>query len=124
MSAAVGSNTSVHMGCFTNDYSTVLTRDPDADLTYSATGVSACLLSNRMSWFYDFKGPSLTLDTACSSSLNAVHLGSASLRSGEVNMAVVGGCNLFCKLAPSMAPGCARVVGITSLPESLILASS
>ncbi|KAL1865340.1 Type I Iterative PKS [Diaporthe australafricana] len=95
MSTAVGSNTSVHMGCFTNDYSTVLTRDPDADLTYSATGVSACLLSNRMSWFYDFKGPSLTLDTACSSSLNAVHLGSASLRSGEVNMAVVGGCNLF-----------------------------
>lgn len=85
------------MGCFTNDYAMLMNRDPDADLLYAATGVSACLLSNRLSWFYDFKGPSLTLDTACSSSLNAVHLGATSLKAGEVDMAVVGGCNLFCK---------------------------
>lgn len=96
MSAAVGSNTAVYIGSFTSEYEKIILSDPDKDIKYTATGVPATLLSNRLSWFYDFRGPSLSIDTACSSSLNAAHLGCVSLRAGEVDMAVVGGCNLMC----------------------------
>ncbi|KAL7935483.1 fatty acid synthase S-acetyltransferase [Trichoderma chlorosporum] len=95
MDKVVGSNTSVHIGCFNNDYEKMLSWDPEVDLTYLPSGVGSAMLSNRLSWFYDFKGPSITLDTACSSSLNAVYLGYNALRNKEVDMAVAGGCNLF-----------------------------
>jgi len=61
-------------------------RDLEVDLRYSATGTGAAMLSNRLSWFYDFHGPSLTLDTACSSSLNAVHLACTGLKLREASM--------------------------------------
>ncbi|KAJ4403512.1 hypothetical protein N0V85_005079 [Neurospora sp. IMI 360204] len=90
-----GSKTSVHVGCFTREYDSVVSRDPEIELKYLATGTGTSMLANRLSWFYDFRGPSLTLDTACSSSLVAVHQGCTSLRLGEASMAVVAGCNLF-----------------------------
>lgn len=68
---------------------------------YSATGTSVSLASNRLSWFYDLKGPSLTVDTACSSSLTAFHLGCQSLRTGEAEMSIMAGANLM--FGPDMA---------------------
>lgn len=86
MSKAFGSSTSVHVGCFTREYDSVLSRDPELDLKYVATGTGTAMLSNRVSWFFDLRGPSLSLDTACSSSLNAAHLACQGLRLGEVSM--------------------------------------
>lgn len=86
MSQALGSKTSVHVGCFTREYDSVVSRDPEIELKYLATGTGTSMLANRLSWFYDFRGPSLTLDTACSSSLVAVHQGCTSLRLGEASM--------------------------------------
>jgi acyl transferase domain-containing protein len=86
MTKAVGSDTSVHIGSSSHEYDVVLARDPEMDVKYAATGIGAALLSNRLSWFYDFRGPSLTLDTACSSSLNATHLACQGLRCGDVSM--------------------------------------
>jgi len=53
------------------------------------------IASNRISFAFDLKGPSLTIDTACSSSLVGAHFASASLRTGETDMAVVGGVNIM-----------------------------
>ena len=50
--------------------------------------------SNRISHFFDLKGPSFTTDTACSSSLVALHVACQSLRTGESDIAIVGGCHL------------------------------
>ncbi|MFG2635901.1 SDR family NAD(P)-dependent oxidoreductase [Streptomyces sp. NPDC048362] len=52
-------------------------------------------LANRVSYFFDFNGPSIAVDSACSSSLTAVHLACESLRRGECRTAVAGGVNLI-----------------------------
>lgn len=46
-------------------------------------GMGKAMISNRTSWFFDMKGPSIGLDTACSPSLVALHLAVQSIRSGE-----------------------------------------
>jgi polyketide synthase PksN len=51
-------------------------------------------VANRVSYFCDFHGPSLTVDTMCSSSLTAIHLACQSLRSGECRAAIAGGVNV------------------------------
>ena len=100
LEAVAGSDTSCYIGNFTTDYREMLFRDPDAAPLYSMSGSGQELISNRLSWFYDLRGPSFTLGTACSSSLVALHQGCQSIRTGESSMAVVGASNLL--LNPDM----------------------
>jgi hybrid polyketide synthase/nonribosomal peptide synthetase ACE1 len=90
-----GSNTSVYVGCMTMDYYDMQYRDPQLSSQYVATGTASSILSNRVSYFYNWCGPSMTIDTACSSSLVAVHLAVQSLRSGESSLACAAGANLI-----------------------------
>ncbi|KAI1497576.1 putative polyketide synthase [Biscogniauxia marginata] len=87
--------TSVHTGSFTDDYRSVLFQDPLDGYVYAASGLSSSMLANRISWFFNLKGPSMNLDTACSSSLTCLHLACEDLRNGTTKMGLVGGCNLF-----------------------------
>ncbi|PTB63211.1 polyketide synthase [Trichoderma citrinoviride] len=95
MDKAVGSNTSVFSSGFNHDYLQLLNSDPEIKLKYKPMGTSNSILSGRISWFFDFKGPSLTVDTACSSSMVAFHLGAQSLRDHESDMTVICGVNVF-----------------------------
>jgi acyl transferase domain-containing protein len=70
-------------------------KDPETAAMYTATGADMGVLSNRISWFYNWKGPSMTVQTACSSSLVGLDLGCQALRNGEANMSVVLGCSLI-----------------------------
>lgn len=90
-----GSPTGCYVGVMTGDYAEVVTRDPETFSKYMATGTSRALISNRVSYVFDWRGPSMTVDTACSSSLVAVHMAVQALRSGEVDVACAAGSNLI-----------------------------
>ncbi|KAL1985032.1 hypothetical protein VTN96DRAFT_8485 [Rasamsonia emersonii] len=90
-----GSQTSVYVGVMNADYFDMQYRDTETLPVYNATGTARSILSNRISYFFDLKGPSMTIDTACSSSLVALHMAVQSLRDGESTMAIVAGANLL-----------------------------
>lgn len=90
-----GRKVAVFAGLMTADYDTLCQRDDITSNQYFATGNSRAILSNRISYFFNFRGPSMTVDTACSSSLVALHQAVLSLRSGECEMACVAGANMM-----------------------------
>ncbi|KAH2023248.1 Nonribosomal peptide synthetase 14 [Aspergillus fumigatus] len=90
-----GSATSAYMGAMSADYTDTQLRDIENVSKYMITGTSRALLANRLSYFFDWKGPSISVDTACSSSLAAVHLGVQALRAGECTISCVGGSNII-----------------------------
>ncbi|HET8798758.1 MAG TPA: beta-ketoacyl synthase N-terminal-like domain-containing protein, partial [Thermoanaerobaculia bacterium] len=57
-------------------------------------GSSYSSIANRVSYFFDFHGPSMAVDTMCSSSLTAIHLACKELWSGDIEAAIAGGVNL------------------------------
>ncbi|KAI9832015.1 MAG: hypothetical protein M1819_004559 [Sarea resinae] len=93
MEQVVGSDTGVYTGVFNRDYAELSTRDPETGPVYQGTGNGMAMLSNRVSYAFDLKGPSISIDTACSASLTALHLACQSLRTGESKQAIVGGTN-------------------------------
>lgn len=69
--------------------------DTDDVPTYASTGTARSIVSNRISYFFNWHGPSMTIDTACSSSLFAVHSAMQDLRSGAAPVAIATGTNLI-----------------------------
>ncbi|UKZ66517.1 Type I Iterative PKS [Trichoderma atroviride] len=94
------SKTGCFISAFTHDWREMQFQDPDFAPMYSVSGLGTEVLANRISWFYDLKGPSMTIETACSGSLVGLHVACQSLRSGDCDTALVGGANLF--LSPNM----------------------
>ena len=90
-----GSGTGVFMGISNFDYAQLTLKHAQHKTAYYGTGVALSIAANRVSYFFDFKGPSLCIDTACSSSLVAVHQAVRSIRDGECTMALAGGVNLI-----------------------------
>src|SRR5947207_2273803 len=93
-----GDPVGVYIGASSTDYSDLKLGDPASADSYSMTGSTLSVLSNRVSYVFDLRGPSLTIDTACSSSLVALHHACEAIRSRRVATAIVGGINLL--LAP------------------------
>ncbi|PWC40156.1 type I polyketide synthase [Azospirillum sp. TSO22-1] len=100
-----GSKTGVYVGGFTNDNLLHQLNALNREAISSHTAVSATLvmLSNRLSYVFDLKGPSMTVDTACSSSLVALHLAVQALRRGDCDLALAGGVSLMFRPAYSVA---------------------
>ncbi|MEU1523752.1 SDR family NAD(P)-dependent oxidoreductase [Nocardia rhamnosiphila] len=95
--AAAGTRTGVFIGACSQDYGALQSAPGEVEGLgpHSATGTFMSIVSNRLSYTFDLRGPSMTIDTACSSSLVAVHLAVESLRRGESELALAGGVNLM-----------------------------
>ncbi|BBY33493.1 polyketide synthase [Mycolicibacter minnesotensis] len=107
-----GEAVAVYMGSTNGDYQNLALSDPSITHPYAITGNSSSIIANRVSYFYDFRGPSITIDTACSSSLVAAHSGVQALRNGEADVAVVGGVNAL--VTPLVTVGFDEVGGVLS----------
>ncbi|KAL4941948.1 hypothetical protein BDV06DRAFT_222645 [Aspergillus oleicola] len=95
LDAAWGSSTGVYVGQWASDYHEIQTRDIQRPPKYLVTGTGPAIASNRISYFFNLRGPSFTIDTGCSSSMVALHQAVQSLRSGETTQCFVGGVNLL-----------------------------
>jgi acyl transferase domain-containing protein/acyl carrier protein/SAM-dependent methyltransferase len=98
-----GSETGVYVGACHFEYRSLLEQSGTSQGAFVATGSSGSILANRISYFYNFQGPSLLVDTACSSSLVAVHKAVRDLREGACRQALVGGVNLICNTVNVLA---------------------
>ncbi|KAF7594330.1 hypothetical protein BBP40_009565 [Aspergillus hancockii] len=90
---AASLKTSVFVGGSSHDHMISSNADTETTLKHQATGTHNSIMANRVSWCFNFKGPSIYVGTACSGSLVAVHLVTQSLKLGECDMAMVCGVN-------------------------------
>ncbi len=95
-----GTQTGVFIGISTNDYARRIAGQPLLQTAHSGAGSVLSVAANRLSYLYDFRGPSWAVDTACSSSLVALANACQSLRLGECSLALAGGVNLM--LSPDL----------------------
>jgi len=94
-----GENVGVFVGLSAHDYGDICMH-PSEHVNIDGktiSGGSASIASNRISYVFNFRGPSYSIDTACSSSLIAVHNACRSIWNDECPMAVVGGVNSLIK---------------------------
>lgn len=89
-----GADVGVFVGVTTNSYHLWATEERSRG-NHLCPSAMPWSIANRVSYFFDFNGPSLPVDTACSSSLVAIHLACESLKHRECGMAIVGGVNLY-----------------------------
>lgn len=92
-----GQDVGVYVGGFTLDHMlNQLGSGARSDIgTHSASGATLTMLSNRLSYAYDLRGPSISIDTACSSSLVAFSYAVNDICNGVCEMAIVGGVNFM-----------------------------
>ncbi|XP_059163143.1 uncharacterized protein LOC131946413 [Physella acuta] len=90
-----GSNTGVYIGAMNCDYRSQFPARSSTVDNYTITGVSNAIISARVSYCFDLRGPAMVLDTGCSSALTAIHTACQALRSGDCDLALAGGTNFI-----------------------------
>lgn len=97
-----GSRTGVFIGVSDSESSEFWTQDPEQVNGYGLTGCCRAMFPNRISYTFDFNGPSYAIDTACSSSLFAFQQAVTAIKTGQCDAAIVGGVNLLLKPTSSL----------------------
>ncbi len=103
--ALAGSNTGVFVGISAHDYSDIHSVITEHHLgnAYTNLGGALSIAANRISYWFNFRGPSVAVDTACSSALVAIHMACQSIWNGDATLALAGGVNAI--LTPSLTIG-------------------
>ncbi|KAF3484394.1 Fum1p [Arthroderma uncinatum] len=90
-----GKNIGCYVGVYGEDWLDLASKDPQYTNRYHVFATGQFALSNRLSWEYDFRGPSMTLQAGCSSSLIGLHEACHALYAGDCCAAIVAGTNLI-----------------------------
>ncbi|GAB6033129.1 hypothetical protein CHUAL_012739 [Chamberlinius hualienensis] len=102
-----GKRVGVFVGVCNTDIYEGLDRNPEHPNAYSLLGGFRAMFANRVSFQFDFTGPSVSVDSACSSSLTALNEAMLNIRSGRCDAAIVGGVNVNCR--PTITLGFLRL---------------
>lgn len=102
-SSLEGTRTGVYVGASGSDYQLRMIEQQEEISAHFGLSTSNAVLANRISYFFDWTGPSLLVDTACSSSLVALTEAVTSLRAGKCEQALVAGVNILCHPSNSIA---------------------
>lgn len=94
-SALAGRQIGVFVGVSGSEYTLLQAEQGFSADSHSLTGLVPTAMANRLSYFFDFHGPSAPVDTACSSSLIAIHRAVRAIRDGQCEAAIAGGVNLL-----------------------------
>ncbi|KAK4868058.1 hypothetical protein LT330_007256 [Penicillium expansum] len=84
-----------YVASYASDYGDMQNRDAEDRPDNCGVGVGRSIMANRLSYFLNVKGPSITIDTACSGSLVGLDLACRSVQSDEANIAIVATSNLY-----------------------------
>ncbi|KAI2931662.1 hypothetical protein CBS147321_10186 [Aspergillus niger] len=95
-----GKNIGCYVGVYGEDWLDLASKDPQATDRYHVVGTGQFALANRLSYEYDFQGPSMTLQSGCSATMVGLHEACQSIYSGDTCGAIIAGANLI--LAPTM----------------------
>ncbi|KAG5306378.1 FAS synthase, partial [Pseudoatta argentina] len=97
-----GSRTGVFIGVSSSESDEFWMRNTDEINGYGLLGCSKSMFANRVSFSFDFNGPSYAMDTACSSAMYGIHQAVTAMRAGECDAAIVGGLNLVLRPEASL----------------------
>ncbi|KAL1276850.1 hypothetical protein QQF64_036473 [Cirrhinus molitorella] len=90
MEKASGMRTGVFLGLMNRDFELASVRMNPKHINHTnATGAAMSIAANRISYIFNFTGPSMSIDSACSSSLVALHLACQAIKQGDCDMALV-----------------------------------
>ncbi|KAI9932546.1 hypothetical protein MW887_008788 [Aspergillus wentii] len=103
-----GTSTSSYVALYNRDYEKMLLRDPENLPFYHQTGNGEAMFANRLAYFFDLNGASVTLDTGCSGGMVALHLACESIRNGVSSQSLVGASNLILDPATMIGPSFLR----------------
>ncbi len=92
-----GSRAGVYAGLGSSEYRDLIAAAGQDD---SYLGTAASVAIGRIAFSFGFMGPAVPLDMTCAASLVAMHQAAASLRQGEVDLALAGGVHAI--LSPSV----------------------
>ncbi|KAM6508198.1 hypothetical protein FALCPG4_018080 [Fusarium falciforme] len=84
-----------YVGTFGEDWLQMSAKEQQHFGGYLMTGHGDLMLANRLSFEYDFKGPSMVIKTGCSASLICLHEACRALQSGDCTGAIIAGANLI-----------------------------
>jgi acyl transferase domain-containing protein len=107
-----GSRTGVYCGFGMPEYGLPQLAHPPLIDAYTNTGIAGCILANRISYLFDFRGPSFAMDSACSTSLVATHLACQALRYGDADLAITGAVSLI--VAPVTSIGMSKMFALAA----------
>jgi amino acid adenylation domain-containing protein len=88
-----GSRTGVFIGIADTGYGRLAAAAGQGVEGYSMTGLAPSLGPNRISFYFNFHGPSVAVETACSSALVAIHRAVEAIHGGSCDAAIAGGVN-------------------------------